>query len=87
MFKKLYEDITDPAKNMYTVLHGFIIAFNSSFYLNRITVLRSFTNTLEELTDISYFTDDMLRHRDPITTLELLGCVQNVASKKKQNIH
>ena len=69
---------------MYTVLYCFIIAFNPSCYLSRITVLRSFTNTLEELADISYLTDDMLRHRDPITTLQLLECVQNVASKKKQ---
>ena len=69
---------------MYTVLYCVIIAFKPSFYLNRITVLRSFTNTLEELADMSYLTDDMLRHRDPITTLQLLECVQNVASKKSR---
>ena len=82
--KKLCQDFTDPLKYMYPVSYCFIIAFNPAFYLNKITVLRSFTNTIEELAGVSYFTDDMLRHRDPITTLQLLGYLQNVASKKSE---
>ena len=53
---------------MYPISYCFIIAFNPAFYLNKITVLRSFIDTIKELADVSYFTDDMLRHRDPITT-------------------
>ena len=81
--KKLYEDFTDPSKNIYPVSHCFIVAINPSLHLNKITVLQSFTNSIEELADVSYLTDDMLRHRDPITTWQLLGCGQNVVSKKK----
>ena len=46
--------------------------------------MRNFSDTIEELADVSYFTDDMLRHRDPITTSQLLGCVQYVASQKSE---
>ena len=81
---KLYQDFTDPSKNMYPVSYCFIVAFNPSLHLNKITVLRSFTGSVEELADVSYLTDDMLKHRDPITTSQLLGYVQNVASKKKR---
>ena len=84
--KKLYEAFTDLSKNMYPVSYCFIVALNPSLYLNKSTVLRSFTDSIEELTGVSYLTDDMLRHRDPITTSQLLGCVQNVASNKKMNI-
>ena len=82
--RKLYEDFTDPTKNMYPISYCFVIAFNSVFYLNKITVLRSLTHTIENLADVSYLTNDMLRHRDPLATSQLLGCVQNVASKKSE---
>ena len=72
--KKLYEDFTDPIKNMYTISYCLIIAFNPSFHLSNITVLRSFTDTIEEVGDVSYLADNVLRHGDPITTKQCSKC-------------
>ena len=58
--------------------------FHSLLYLNKVAVLRSFTDSIEKLADVSFLADDMLRHRDPVTTSQLLGCVQNVSSKKNE---
>ena len=80
--KSLYENFTNPTKNMYTVFYCFVIVFNPLFHLNKVTVLRSFTDSVEELADVSYLKEEMLRHRDLVT--QLLGCVQNAASKKKR---
>ena len=67
---------------MYPVSYCFIVAFHPLLYLNKVTVLRIFNDSIEELADVSFLTDNMLSHRDPVTTSQLLGCVQNVASKK-----
>ena len=85
--KSWYEDFINPTKDMYPVLYCFVISFNPSLHLNKVTVLRSFTESVEELADVSYLTEEMLRHRDPVTTSQLLGCVQNVVSKKKKIFH
>ena len=72
---------------MYPVSYCFIIAFNTSLFLNNITVLRSFTDSIEELADVSYLSDEMLEHRDLTTIRQLLACVQNTVDKKKIIFH
>ena len=80
--KNLYEDPINPSKNMYPVSYCFIIAFNPSLFLNKIRVLRSFADSIEELADVFYLLDEMLEHRNLTTTRQLLACVQNVVNKK-----
>ena len=45
-------------------------------------VLRSFINSIEEIADVSYLSDEMLEHRDLTTTRQLLLCVQNVTNNR-----
>ena len=81
--RKVYEDATDSAKNMYPVSYCFIVAFNPFFCLNKIIVLRNFNDPFEELGDVSYLLDDMVRHRDPVTTSQLSECVQKTVIKNR----
>ena len=67
---------------MYVVSYCFIIAFHKSYCLNKITVLRSFNDSLEELADISFLLNEMLEFKDPVTTSQLLSYIQKVISKK-----
>ena len=65
---------------MYVVSYCFIIAFHKSYALNKVTVLRSFNDSIEDLADI-FCQNGMLEYRDEITTCQLLSCTQKVASK------
>ena len=76
--KKEFYNIKKSEKNMYPVSYCFIVAFHPSLNLERITVLRSFNDSFEQLNDISYLTDEMIRYFDPITAKQLQGCANDV---------
>ena len=65
--KSTYCTPEDPTSDMYVVSYCFIVAFHQTYSLNKITVLRSFNDSLQELADASYLSDEMLEFRDGIT--------------------
>ena len=52
--------------------------------LDRICVVRSFNHTLEMLNDVSHFSNEMIKHFDPVTAKQLRGCAENVFKKKEK---
>ena len=79
---KLFVQDEDQVTDMYAVSYCLIIYFRQSFSLNKIAIVRSFNDSLEELADISSVPHKMLEFRDSVTTSQLLSCIQNVAAKK-----
>ena len=69
---------------MYPVSYCFVVAFNPSLSVKRITVIRIFNHTYEQLNDISYLTDEMIRFFDPITAKQLQDCAEAVHRKKER---
>ena len=68
---------------MYPVSYCFLVAFHLSLDLNKITVvLRSFSDSFEQLNDISYLSDKVIRYFDPITAKQLQACADDVLKKK-----
>ena len=68
---------------MYPVSYCFLVAFLLSLDLNKITVvLRSFSDSFEQLNDISYLSDKVIRYFDPITAKQLQACADDVLKKK-----
>ena len=84
--RKLFEHALDPVRTMYPVSYCFIVAFNPSLHLNKITELRSFNDSAEQLADVSYLTNEIIVYRDHMTTKQLIGCVQDVAVKKNYSL-
>ena len=52
---------------MYPVSYCLVVAFHPVLRLDRITVLASFNHSFDQLVDISYFSDEMIRYFNPIT--------------------
>ena len=48
-------------------------------------IVRSFNDSLEQLADLSTVPVEMLEYIDHVTTTQLLGCIQNVATKKNHH--
>ena len=67
---------------MYPVSYCFIIAFNLSLQLNKIVVLRSFNDNEDQLADVSYLPDDLLRLRERATTQQPSSCIKDVVARK-----
>ena len=61
----------------------FLVAFHPSLHLNKITVLSSFNDSFEQLNDITYLSDEMIKHFDPITAKQLQACADYVLKKKE----
>ena len=76
----------DPEdKKMFAVLYAIIFAFHLQYHLDGVLIKRSFTHTLEQLTDVNYLTRDQLLFANPKTILQLKDSTVNVswhASKK-----
>ena len=62
--------------------HAFVIAFYPSLNIKKISVVRSFNHTFEQLNDVSYLKDEMLPFIDPITTRQFRACAAAVFTKK-----
>ena len=56
--KKIYEFHQEV--KMYPVSYAFVIAFNPYLKPDRISVVRSFNHSFEQLTDVSYLLDEMI---------------------------
>ena len=80
--KFVFAENEDHLVDMYVVSYCLIIYFHQSYSLEKIAIVRSFHDSLEELADLSSVPREMLEFRDNVTTSQLLGCIQNVAAKK-----
>ena len=72
----------DHLTDMYVISYCFIVCFHKSYSLDKITVMRSFNNSLVDLADLSCVLSEMLELRDDVTISQLYTCIQNVAAKK-----
>ena len=68
---------------MYPVSNAFAIAFNPSLNLDQISILRCFNQTFEQLNDISYLSEEMLKFLDPIIAKQLRDWAEAVYEKKE----
>ena len=75
---KEYQHVEISSKNMYPVSYCFIVTFHPSLNHEKITVLRSFSDSFQMLNNISYLSDEMLRYFDPITAKQLQTSAENV---------
>ena len=80
--KKEFYNVEKSDDNMYPISYCFIVAFHPLLELEKITVLRSFNDSLEQLNDISYLSEEMIRYFDPITVKQLQNCAEDVFNKK-----
>ena len=69
---------------MYLVSYAFVIAFHPSLNIEKISAVRSFNHTFEQLNDVSYLKDEVLPFVDPITTRQLRDCAAAVFTKKQK---
>ena len=67
---------------MYVVSYCFIVFFHKSYSLDKITVVRSFSDSSVDLADLSCVPSEILELRDNVTKSQLYNCIQNVAAKK-----
>ena len=75
----------DHLTDMYVVSYCFIRNFHKSYLLDKITVVRSFSDSFVDLGDFSCITSEMLELRHYLTIRQLYSCIQNVAAKKTHN--
>ena len=73
-------------EEMYPISYSLIFAFHTKFQLDKIVIVRSFNHFLEQLNDVSYVTDKMLRDFDPKTARQLKDCAESVFLFKKTNL-
>ena len=72
--KKEVFDVDKCNNRMYPVSYCFIVAFHPSLELKKISVLRSFNDTFEQLNDISYLSDEIFSFSSlPIVRLHYLA--------------
>ena len=81
--KKEFYNVEKSDNGMYPVYYCFIVAFHPSLDLDKITVLRSFNDSFEQLNDISYLPNEMIRYFDHITVKQLQACTKDVLRKKR----
>ena len=81
----VFTDREDHLVDMYTVSYCLIVYFHQSYSLEKIAVVRSFNDSLEELADLSSVLLELLEFREHITTRQWLDCAKDVAAKKKHH--
>ena len=80
---KLVFDFDDEhLTDMYVISYCFIVVFHKSYSLEKITIVRSFNDSMVDLADLSSVPLEMLEFRDNVTTSQLYNCIQNVVAKK-----
>ena len=72
----------DHLTDMYVVSYCFIVMFHKSYFLDKISIVRSFNNSTVDLADLSSVPLEMLELRDNVATSQLYNCIQNVVGKK-----
>ena len=80
--KKEFYNVEKSDTKMYPVSYCFVVVFHPCINLDGITVLRSFNDSFEQLNDISYLPDEMIRYFDPITAKQLQARADDVLKKK-----
>ena len=69
--KKVFENMESSDRKMYPVSYCFVNAYHPSLKLNSVSVVRSFSHSFEELNDISYLNQEMIKFFDLITARQL----------------
>ena len=80
--KKVYN--FDEGATLYPVSYAFVITFHPSLKIEKVSVVRSFNHTFEQLNDVSYLKDGMLPSVYPTTTRQLRDCAAAVFIKKQK---
>ena len=79
-------DFTSPENStMSAVSYAIVIAWHPKLNLQRQFVVRGFNHTLEELTDVSYLTEEQLSLRKQLTTEQLRDAAVEVNKGKNRN--
>ena len=79
--KKVY---LDEGATLHPISYAFVTSFHLSLNIEKISVVRSFNHTFEQLNDVSYLKVEILSLVDPITTRQLKDCGSAVFTKKKK---
>ena len=80
--KKVYN--FDEDATLYPISYAFVIAFHPSLNIEKISVIRSFNHTFEQLNEVNYLKDEMLPFVDPITTRQLRDSATAAFIKKQK---
>ena len=80
--KLVFDFDDDHLTDTYVVFYCFIVAFHESYSVEKITVVRSFNDSLIDLADLSCVPSEMLEFGHNVTTSQLYNCIQNVAAEK-----
>ena len=67
---------------MFAASYVIVFAFHPELDIDRVIIERSFGQSLERLTSLSYLTREQLDFKDNKTLLQLRDCVLAVAEKK-----
>ena len=70
---------------MFVVSYVLIVAFHQVLNLNRITIQRSYSQSLEELITIKYLNDDQMKFIDSQTLNQLKDIAINISKRKCKN--
>ena len=79
--KKVY---FDEGATLHPISYAFVTSFHLSLNIEKISVVRSFNHTFEQLNDVSYLKVEILPFVDPITTRQLKDCAAAVFTKKQK---
>ena len=74
----------DEDATLYPVSYAFVVAFYPFLNIEKISVVRSFNHTFEQLNDVSYLSDKMLPYIDLIITRQLRDFAAAVFNKKEK---
>ena len=78
------ENCFDPEqKKMFIVSYVLIVAFHPALNINRIIIQRSYAHSLEELTNLNYFSEDQMKIIDVPIIRQLKDIVIDV---RKENV-
>ena len=79
-------DFTSPENDtIFSVSYAIVIAWHPKLNLPRQFVVRGYNQSLEELTDVTYLTDEQLSLRKQITTEQLRDAAIAVSERKNKN--
>ena len=79
------DECLDPEnRKMFAVSYVIVFAFHPELDINRVTIERSFGQSCERLTSLSYLTREQLEFKDNKKLLQLRDCIVAVAEKKNK---
>ena len=74
----------DEDATLHPISYAVLIAFHPALNIEKMSVVRSFNHTFQQLNNVSYLKDKMLPFIDRITTRQLRGCAAAVFTKKQK---